>query len=63
MPRSQPSRFLANAVVKRGGAPAEQPSSCLACGGRIDSGEPTIKIRGALIHMRCAAYRRRLARR
>jgi hypothetical protein len=30
---------------------------------RIDSGEPTIKIRGALVHMHCAVQRRRVARR
>jgi hypothetical protein len=40
----------------------ERPS-CLACGARIGSGEPTINIRGALVHMRCAVYRRRMARR
>jgi hypothetical protein len=62
MTRNDPSTFLASAVVKRGGAHDERPS-CLACGARIGIGEPTIKIRGALVHMRCAAYRRRLARR
>jgi hypothetical protein len=62
MTRSESSTFLAGAVVKPGKAHDERPS-CLACGVRIGSGEPTIKIRGALVHMRCAAYRRRLARR
>jgi hypothetical protein len=59
---SEPRTLLASAMVKRGGDHDERPS-CLACGGRIGSGEPTIKIRGALVHIRCAAYRRRLARR
>jgi hypothetical protein len=27
------------------------------------SGEPTINIRGAVVHLRCAVYRRRMARR
>jgi hypothetical protein len=62
MTRSEPSTVLASAVVKRGGADDER-SSCLVCGARIGSGEPTIKIHGALVHVRCAAYRRRLARR
>jgi hypothetical protein len=62
MTRSEPSTFLASAVVKRGGAHDERPS-CLACGARIGNGEPTIKIHGALVHMRCAVYRRRVARR
>lgn len=62
MTRNESSTFLASAVVKRGGADDERPS-CLACGARIGMGEPTIEIRGAPVHMRCAAYRRRLARR
>jgi hypothetical protein len=62
MTHSEPSTSLASAVVNRCGTHDGQPS-CLACGDRIGSGEPTIKIRGALVHMRCAAYRRRLARR
>jgi hypothetical protein len=62
MTRSAPSTSLASAMVKGGVAHDERPS-CLACGVRIGSGEPTIKIRDALVHIRCAAYRRRLARR
>lgn len=62
MTRNEPSTFLASAVVKRDRAHDERPS-CLACGARIGSGEPTIKIRGALVHMRCAVHRRRVARR
>jgi hypothetical protein len=62
MTRSKPRTFLATASVRRGEAPDERPS-CLACGARIGSGEPTIKIRGALVHMRCAVCRRRVARR
>jgi uncharacterized Zn-binding protein involved in type VI secretion len=62
MTRSGPSTFLAGAVTKRAGGQDERPS-CLACGARIGSGEPTIKIRGVPVHLRCAAYRRRLARR
>jgi hypothetical protein len=41
----------------------EERPSCLACGAHIHEGEPTIQIRGALFHMRCAVYRRRMARR
>jgi hypothetical protein len=44
------------------GAQNERPS-CLACGDRIGRDEPTIKIHGALVHLRCAVYRRRMARR
>jgi hypothetical protein len=62
MTRSEPSAFLADAAVKTGGATAGAPS-CLACGARIDSSEPTIKIHGALVHMHCAVQRRRVARR
>lgn len=62
MTRSDPSTFLADSVVKCDRGHDERPS-CLACGARIGSGEPTIKIRGALVHMRCAVYRRRVARR
>ena len=47
MPRTEPRTFLASPAVMRGGAHDEQPS-CLACGARICSGEPTIEIRGAL---------------
>jgi hypothetical protein len=36
-------------------------ASCLACGTRIGTDEPTIKIHGALVHLRCAVYRRRRA--
>jgi hypothetical protein len=62
MTRSEPSTVLVSTVMRRGEAHVERPS-CLACGARIGRGEPTIKIRGALVHMRCAANRRRLARR
>jgi hypothetical protein len=62
MTASEPSTLLASAAVERGGAHDER-SLCLACGTRIVSGQSTIKIRGALVHVRCAAYRRRLARR
>ena len=41
----------------------EERRSCLVCGARIRSGESTIQIHGALVHMRCAVYRRRLVRR
>jgi hypothetical protein len=62
MTRSGPSTYLASAVMKPGGA-HDGRSSCLVCGARIGSGEPTIEIRGALVHVRCAAYRWRVARR
>ena len=35
--------------------------SCLACGARVRSGEPTIWMRGAVVHLRRAVDRRRLA--
>ena len=41
----------------------EKRRSCLVCRGRIGSDDPTIQIRGALVHLRCAVYRRRLVRR
>jgi hypothetical protein len=62
MTRIEPRTFLAGAAVKRGRPQDERPS-CLACGAAIGNGEPTIKIHGALVHMRCAVYRRRVARR
>jgi hypothetical protein len=62
MTRSEASAFPAGTVMKREAAHDERPA-CLACGARISSGEPTIKIRGALVHLRCAAYRRQLVRR
>lgn len=54
---SRNERFVARSGVR------EERRSCLVCGARIGSGDPTIQIRGALVHMRCAAYRRRLVRR
>jgi hypothetical protein len=62
MTRSEPSALLASAAVKSRG-PHDERSACLACGARIDSSESTIKIGGALVHMRCAVQRRRVARR
>jgi hypothetical protein len=62
MTRSEPRVFLATAAVKREGG-HDEPPSCLACGARIDTSEPTIKIHGALVHMHCAVQRRRMARR
>jgi hypothetical protein len=50
-------RFLTRSGVR------EEPRSCLVCGARIGSGDPTIHIHGALVHIACAAYRRRLVRR
>jgi hypothetical protein len=41
----------------------EERRSCLLCGARIGSRDPTIQVGTALVHMRCAAYRRRLVRR
>jgi hypothetical protein len=35
----------------------DEPPSCLACGARNDSCEPTIKIRSALVHMHCVVPR------
>jgi len=62
MTRTAPRTFLAGAAVKRGEAHHEQPS-CLACGARIGSAEPTIEIRGALVHLHCAMHRRKVGRR
>jgi len=62
MTRTEPRTFLASPAVMRGGALDEQPS-CLACGARIRSGEPTIEIRGAPVHLHCAVHRRRVGRR
>jgi hypothetical protein len=62
MTRTEPRTLLADSAVKRGRAYDEQPS-CLACGARISTGEPTIEIRGALVHLRCAVHRRRAGRR
>jgi hypothetical protein len=62
MTRTAPRTFLAGAAVKRGEAHHEQPS-CLACGARICSAEPTIEIRGALVHLHCAIHRRKMGRR
>jgi hypothetical protein len=60
--RSEPRRSLASEAVRLARAHDEGPP-CLACGAPIGSSEPTIKICGALVHMRCAAYRRRVVRR
>jgi hypothetical protein len=60
--RSKPTRSPATEAVTRAGAHDERPL-CLACGAPIGSSELTIKIRSALVHMRCAAYRRRVVRR
>jgi hypothetical protein len=54
---SRDEPFLARSGVR------EERPSCLVCGARIRSGEPTIQIHGALVHMVCAVYRRRLVRR
>jgi hypothetical protein len=62
MTRTEPRTFLAGAAVKRAEAHDEQPS-CLACGARIGSGQPTIEIRGALVHLHCAMRRRKVGRR
>jgi hypothetical protein len=67
MTRSEANTFLEDAsrdkrFPTRGGVRDER-RSCLVCGARIGSGDPTIQIRGALVHLLCAAYRRRLVRR
>lgn len=62
MTRSESSALLASADVKSGRS-HDETSSCLACGARIDRSEPTIKIRGALVHVHCAVQRRRMTRR
>ena len=55
--RSQTERFLTPSGVRDGRA------SCLVCGARIGSGDPSIQILGALVHVHCAVRRRRLVRR
>jgi len=62
MTRTEPRTLLDLEADRRDKTHDERPS-CLACGARIGSAEPTIKILGALVHMRCAVYRRREARR
>jgi hypothetical protein len=61
MTRGEPRTVLARQALKRGGT-HDELQWCLACGGRLGTGEPTIKIRQALVHMRCAVYRRRAGR-
>jgi hypothetical protein len=61
MTRGEPRTVLARPALKRGGTHDER-QSCLACGARIGTGKPTIKIRQALVHMRCAVHRRRAGR-
>ena len=34
---------------------------CLTCGGYVRAGEPHIRLRGAVFHLACARYRRRVA--
>jgi hypothetical protein len=51
------ARFLTRGRVR------EERRSCLVCGARIGTGDPTIQIRGALVHVACAVYRGRLVRR
>jgi hypothetical protein len=53
---SRSERFLTRSGVR------EERRSCLVCGARIGSGDPTIQIRDALVHLRCAVHRRRLVR-
>ena len=67
MPHREANTFLEDAsrnerFLTRSGV-LEQRRSCLVCGARIGRGDPTIEIRGALVHMRCAVYRRPLVRR
>jgi hypothetical protein len=67
MTRSEPNTFLEDASRNERfltcGGVREERRSCLVCGARIGSGDPTIEIRGALVHVLCAAYRRRQVRR
>jgi hypothetical protein len=81
MPRTEAKTFLDDASRNErfltGSGVREESGSCLVCGARIGSddptiqirgsrvgsGDPTIQIHGALVHIRCAAYRRRLVRR
>jgi hypothetical protein len=54
---SRDERFLPRSPVR------EESRVCLVCGARVGSDDRTIQIRGTLVHMRCAVYRRRLVRR
>ena len=66
MTRSEANTFLESAsrnerLLARRGV-REQRRACRVCGASIGSGDRTIQIHGALVHIRCAAYRRRLVR-
>jgi hypothetical protein len=67
MPRTEAKTFLDDASRNErfltGSGVREESGSCLVCGARIGSDNPTIQICGALVHIRCAVYRRRLVRR
>lgn len=64
-----PTSGRASAVRSRNDDPPtrsrgqEERLSCLLCGARIARGEAAIQISGALVHMRCAVYRRRMTQR
>lgn len=66
MTRSEAKTFLENTSRNKrfvtGSAVREERRSCPVCGAGIASGEQTIQIRGALVHMRCAVNRRRRVR-
>ena len=65
MTRSEAKSFLEDTneqFLTRSGD-REERRSCLVCGARIGSADPTIQIHGAPVHIRCAVYRRRLVRR
>ena len=63
MTRSTGKTFLEkasrNEQLLTGAGTRDEPRSCLVCGARIGSGDRTMQIRGAVVHLSCAAYRRR----
>ncbi len=62
MTRTEPRTYLAGEALQHPRAHDERPSY-FVCGARIGSGEPTIKILGALVDVGCAVYRQREATR
>jgi hypothetical protein len=67
MSRSEANTFLKDAsrnepLHTRDGVRQEDRKR-LVCDARIGADEPTFQVRGVLVHLRRAAYRRRLVRR
>jgi hypothetical protein len=50
-------------VVRGSSVEQAEQSRCLACGLPITSRQQVFQIRGLVVHLRCAVYRRQLLRR